>query len=221
MRNIFFIPSDLRVTVPHQRGLNLQQDPNAEAELFKEVVELRKQLQNVRANNTHHYTMELINLLDFKKKRRLNRLLKSAIPASNAQLARARARFDSISFLPSQPPSSILIDTLTELARSLPDPTFSDSLVPSPSQQLQDPSKRPWERGRTGYDQWAVSRLVERTNGDDPVFSNVEIENAQREVFSEAEELWTIHGSLEAEKASRPRDFELVSGESEPKKRRL
>ncbi|GJJ14128.1 hypothetical protein Clacol_008385 [Clathrus columnatus] len=200
LRNIFFIPPELQVTVPHQRGLDLNQDPSREAELFKEIGELREQLRN---------------------KRRLNRLLKSALPISNAQLARARARSDSISFLPSRPPSPSLAETLSKLTSSLPDPVPPEveSLIP-PALQQQDPTKRPWEQGRTGYVQWAVSRLIQRTNGDD-IDKDTEIDNAQREVFGDAEDLWNLHGSLEAEKASRPRDLELADIKSDSKKRKL
>lgn len=183
-------------------------------------MELRAQLRNVRTTlrvytnegerrNNHHSIF---------KKRHLTRLLKSALPISNAQLARARARSDLISSLPSPRSSPNLVETLSELARSLPDPELPrpESLMPSDS-QLQDSSRRPWERGRIGYDQWATSRLIERTN----VLKDTEIENVQLEVFGDAEELWAAHGAIEAEKASRPRDLELAEVESDPKKRRL
>ncbi|KAF8513577.1 Mis12 protein-domain-containing protein, partial [Hysterangium stoloniferum] len=142
LRNIFFIPPDLPVVVPHHKNLNLHQDPKAEAELFNEVEDLRKKLQN---------------------RRRLNRHLKSALLTSRSQLARAKARFESIAILPSRPPSPTATESLIALCGVLPDPILLDpsSFLPSPS-LLADPARRPWEQGKIGYDHWAVNRLVER-----------------------------------------------------------
>ncbi|KAG6876096.1 hypothetical protein C0992_000972 [Termitomyces sp. T32_za158] len=48
LRNIFAIPPDLRIVVPHQQNLDLTYPPEREQELLDEMEELRKQLENVR-----------------------------------------------------------------------------------------------------------------------------------------------------------------------------
>lgn len=47
LRNIFAIPPDLPIVLPHQQNLDLTQTPEREKELMDEVEELRKQLDNV------------------------------------------------------------------------------------------------------------------------------------------------------------------------------
>ncbi|KAG6895150.1 hypothetical protein C0992_002929 [Termitomyces sp. T32_za158] len=47
LRNIFAIPQDLRIAVPHQQNLDLTYPPEREQELLDEIEELRKQLENV------------------------------------------------------------------------------------------------------------------------------------------------------------------------------
>lgn len=47
LRNIFFIPPDMKVVVPHQKGLNLHHESHEEADLFNDLDDLRKKLQNV------------------------------------------------------------------------------------------------------------------------------------------------------------------------------
>ena len=48
MRNIFAIPADLPIIVPHQAGLDLDHPPEREAELLVEIDELRRKLHAVR-----------------------------------------------------------------------------------------------------------------------------------------------------------------------------
>jgi kinetochore protein Mis12/MTW1 len=44
MRNIFVIPADLPIVVPHQQGLNLNQPLEKEQELFAEIEDLRRKI---------------------------------------------------------------------------------------------------------------------------------------------------------------------------------
>jgi kinetochore protein Mis12/MTW1 len=44
MRNIFVVPADLPIVVPHQRGLNLDQPPEKEQELLAEIEDLRRRI---------------------------------------------------------------------------------------------------------------------------------------------------------------------------------
>ena len=86
--------------------------------------------------------------------------------------------------------------------------------------QLHDPSKRPWEQSKVGYDHWAVGRLVERTKGDEPVDRDPLVADVQREVFGDSGEIWTLHGAIEAEKATRPREMESIKPPTEDLERR-
>ncbi|KIJ37082.1 hypothetical protein M422DRAFT_232063 [Sphaerobolus stellatus SS14] len=189
LRNIFYIPPNLSVVAPHHKGLNLHHDSKKEADLFSELEELRNNL---------------------RMKRRLNRTLKAALPVARSQLAHSRSRFESISFIPSRPVSPTAFETLAELADSLPEPTLPDSSSFIPSIQLHDPAKRPWEQGRVGYDHWAVAKLVERTKGDEPGDQDPQVADAQRGTFGDAEEIWGLHGAVEAEKVPRPREMDSV-----------
>lgn len=47
LRNIFAIPADLPIIAPHQRGLELTQEPGEEARLLTEIDELHRKIQAV------------------------------------------------------------------------------------------------------------------------------------------------------------------------------
>lgn len=47
LRNIFAIPADLPIVVPHQEGLDLTYPPEREIELMSEIDELRKKIDAV------------------------------------------------------------------------------------------------------------------------------------------------------------------------------
>lgn len=49
LRNIFAVPADLPVIVPHQKELDLDAPPEKEVELLAEIDELRRKIDNVRA----------------------------------------------------------------------------------------------------------------------------------------------------------------------------
>lgn len=48
LRNIFAIPPDLPIVLPHQQNLDLTHTPERERELMDEMEDLRKKLDNVR-----------------------------------------------------------------------------------------------------------------------------------------------------------------------------
>ena len=50
LRNIFAVPPDLPIIVPHQAGLNLEHTPDEETELLNEIRELRRKIQAVRCS---------------------------------------------------------------------------------------------------------------------------------------------------------------------------
>jgi kinetochore protein Mis12/MTW1 len=53
LRNIFAIPADLPVVVPHQEHLDLEYPPERETELMTEIDELRRKIDAVRSQ-VHH-----------------------------------------------------------------------------------------------------------------------------------------------------------------------
>ena len=60
LRNIFMIPPDLPVVLPHQEGLDLTVTPEQEQEAMDEVEELRKRLDGVCDLFTHFYASERV-----------------------------------------------------------------------------------------------------------------------------------------------------------------
>ncbi|GLB39402.1 putative mis12 protein [Lyophyllum shimeji] len=142
LRNIFAIPPDLPIVVPHQLGLDLTTTPEREQELMDEMEELRKQLDN---------------------QRRLRRMLTRAIQASKRQRQHADSQLERLSFLQSPsfdvfaslPPK---ITSMFNAVSSLPplDPSILASLSHA------EPGKRPWETSTTGYKNWAVAQLLDR-----------------------------------------------------------
>ncbi|KDQ53724.1 hypothetical protein JAAARDRAFT_161413 [Jaapia argillacea MUCL 33604] len=148
LRNIFAIPADLPVVVPHQRGLNLDHPPEREQELMAEVEELRRKVDNMR---------------------RLQRLYTRAVRKSAVQLRHSEQRLERLSFLhsPAMDTLSTLPEqflTMFESVSTLPplDPS-SDSVSALSQLRLSDPGKRQWETNKTGYFYWAVEQLLARS----------------------------------------------------------
>lgn len=63
LRNVFAVPPDLPIVLPHQEGLDLTQSPEREKELMDEIVELRLQLQDVRPTSCFSQCFSLTNIL--------------------------------------------------------------------------------------------------------------------------------------------------------------
>ncbi|EPQ53771.1 hypothetical protein GLOTRDRAFT_122273 [Gloeophyllum trabeum ATCC 11539] len=147
LRNIFAIPAELPLVVPHQEGLNLEQPPEREAELMAEVEELRRKIDNMR---------------------RLERLYTRAVRKSAAQLERSQRRLQRLTFLQSPSLSSLsslpstfmrMYDSVSQLP---PIDHASETAVALTQLRLSDPGKRQWETNRTGYFNWAVEQLMAR-----------------------------------------------------------
>ncbi|TFY82311.1 hypothetical protein EWM64_g1699 [Hericium alpestre] len=146
LRNIFAIPADLPIVVPHQAGLDLEQSPGKEAELLGEIEELRRKIDNSR---------------------RLERLYSRAVRTSARQADKSQRRLDRLSFL--QNPQLQALETLSQKLSDLfasmsaqPDLDFSNTDLP-----IQDPGKRTWETGKAGYIGWAVAQLIARSKRAD------------------------------------------------------
>ncbi|PPQ88391.1 hypothetical protein CVT25_011270 [Psilocybe cyanescens] len=157
MRNIFVVPTDLPIVLPHQQGLDLTVTPEQEVEAMEEVEELRKRLDG---------------------QRKLNRLLTRAIRTSSRQLTRAENRLSRFSPLSlpssSDSPDNSSLDKLHSLPpkflqmyrtlSSLP-PLDSIPSAISTSTNTTEAGKRQWETSHTGYVNWALGRLVAWTAG--------------------------------------------------------
>ncbi|KAF4616881.1 hypothetical protein D9613_008921 [Agrocybe pediades] len=150
LRNIFMIPPDLPIVLPHQEGLDLNTTPEQEQEAMEEVEELRKRLDG---------------------QRKLNRHLTRAIRTSSRQLAQAEARLSRLSALASS--SDTTLDTLEVLpAKFIQMFNNLSSLPPldvSPTTELSEPGKRHWETSKTGYMNWAIGRLLVKGEGKEGV----------------------------------------------------
>jgi len=145
LRNIFVIPPDLPVVLPHQEGLDLTVTPEQEQEAMDEVEELRKRLDG---------------------QRKLNRLLTRANRTSARQLSQAEARLSQLSSLTISfnTPGSML-NTLQELPPKFLEMYRTLSSLPPletlpTAVDLSEPGKRQWETSKTGYMNWVLGRLL-------------------------------------------------------------
>ncbi|KIJ63312.1 hypothetical protein HYDPIDRAFT_29570 [Hydnomerulius pinastri MD-312] len=143
LRNIFAIPADLPIVVPHQAGLDLSREPDREAELLAEIDEVRKKID---------------------AQRRLKRLLTRSARLSAAQARRSEQRQNQLSFLRSpqlqelgQIPDQFesMFSAISSLPALTPESTAALTQLPLP-----DPGKRPWETSKAGYFDWATKQLL-------------------------------------------------------------
>ena len=157
LRNIFMIPPDLPIVLPHQASLNLTMTADQEQQLMEEVEMLRRKLDNVRPP---FFTPFLgIFLTRQVQERKLNRLLHRSIRAASRQRKNAEARLSRLEPLQSSlelqdqlPPKFVnMYQTLSEL------PPFD-----IPPINLTTPGKQQWETNKTGYMNWALGRLMVR-----------------------------------------------------------
>ncbi|KAJ7596725.1 Mis12-domain-containing protein [Mycena floridula] len=172
LRNIFAIPPDLPVVLPHHQGLDLTQTPEREQELLDEIESLRKKLDN---------------------QRRLHRLQTRALHVSENRRKRAEQRLEHISLLDSQ-----TMDTLTDLPTKLVEmydavaglSALDPATVSALSQfQMTERGKRLWETSKTGYLKWSVGQLLARASGDGEDSSRVEEIRRNAEGIGKAVEL--------------------------------
>ncbi|KAH7889995.1 Mis12-domain-containing protein [Phlebopus sp. FC_14] len=145
LRNIFAIPADLPIVVPHQEGLDLGYPTARETEILSEIDELRKKID---------------------AQRRLKRLLTRSTRLSAAHCRRSELRYDRVSFLQSpqlrelgQIPDQMesMFYAMSSLPALTPETTAALTQLP-----LADPGKRPWETSKEGYFDWATKQLLAR-----------------------------------------------------------
>ncbi|KAG5650634.1 hypothetical protein H0H81_011531 [Sphagnurus paluster] len=142
LRNIFAIPPDLPIVMPHQQNLDLTLKPEREQELMDELDDLRKKVDN---------------------QRRLQRTLKHAVQVAKRHRRRDEEQLEQLAMLKSPsldilhalPPKIMAMYTAVAALPPL-DPSTVTSLVHT------DAGKRQWETGATGYKNWAVGQLLNR-----------------------------------------------------------
>ncbi|KAH7880349.1 Mis12 protein-domain-containing protein [Lentinula edodes] len=161
LKNIFSIPPDLPVVLPHQKGLDLTTKPEREAELMEEISELRIKLDN---------------------QRRLQRLYNRALRTSRQQRSRSERRLERLAAvldheklisLAKIPPQ---LNAMYEAVSRLPplDPALVATLPPI------EPGKRDWETSKAGYLNWATAQLLSRAKVDEDVHGSSAVDDMFR-----------------------------------------
>ncbi|KAJ7103097.1 Mis12-domain-containing protein [Mycena belliarum] len=142
LRNIFAVPADLPIVLPHHEGLDLTQTPEREQELMDEVADLQNQLEQQRRLKHHLRRANQRNSLELRRARKLYESLAPYEPildTAQSLPAALMRMYESVSTLPTLEPATV--STLAQLRRS-------------------EAGKRQWEMGKAGYMDWAISQLV-------------------------------------------------------------
>ncbi|PBL00956.1 Mis12-domain-containing protein [Armillaria gallica] len=146
LRNIFAVPPDLPLVLPHQEGLDLTLRPEREQELMDENAELRRRLSEQRQlKRIQTKALHAIMNRERRSAKRLERLSFLDTPALDVSAALPRklmAMHSAVSNLPPMDP-----ETIAALAQ------FQET----------DSGKRQWETSKTGYLNWAVGQLLSRS----------------------------------------------------------
>ncbi|PCH44640.1 hypothetical protein WOLCODRAFT_105424 [Wolfiporia cocos MD-104 SS10] len=171
LRNIFVVPADLPVVVPHHNGLDFTQPEEKETELLSEIKDLRKQIQ---------------------AQRKLRRLYTHAVRMSAIQLAQSRQQYERISFLNS-PQLKALVPLSGEFHQMYTAVSSLPSIDPSapPEQSSQpEPGKRQWETSKRGYINWAIEQLMMRAK--DQVMGNGTVSEGSSAIGATASAAYSV-----------------------------
>ncbi|KAG6332243.1 hypothetical protein ID866_6844 [Astraeus odoratus] len=167
LRNIFAIPANLPIVVPHQEGLDLDTTVELETDLMAEIQELRKKID---------------------AQRRLKRVLTRSARLSAAKARRREKTLADLSFLQNPQLRQLgqvadqfeaMFATITTLPSLTPETTAALTQFP-----IADPGKRPWETSKAGYFDWATKQLLARVKqhssdmGDSAVGSLAQLTSA-------------------------------------------
>ncbi|KAJ6486160.1 Mis12 protein-domain-containing protein [Mycena vitilis] len=147
LRNIFAVPADLPLVLPHHEHLDLTHTPEREQELMDEVERLRNSLEN---------------------QRKLRRQLIRANHRKSVELGKARQLFDNLAAYESTVAAPSLPGALMEMQKSVSTlPELESATISALTQfRLTEAGKRQWEQGKTGYINWAVSQLLVKAKED-------------------------------------------------------
>ncbi|KAF9073892.1 Mis12 protein-domain-containing protein [Rhodocollybia butyracea] len=172
LKNIFSVPPDLPVVLPHQQGLDLTVKPERETQLLEEISELRKKIDD---------------------QRRLQRLYRRALRASKQQRARSERRFERLSSILDTEKLNGLAEIPAQLnamynaVSKLPplDPALVATLPPP------EDGKPEWETSKAGYLNWATAQLLARARADEGVQGSSAVDDMIRNIteIGQADEL--------------------------------
>ncbi|KAG8793001.1 hypothetical protein FRC12_004208 [Ceratobasidium sp. 428] len=145
MRNVFYVPPELKIVMPHQRGLDLSIAPGRDVKAQVELDVLRRKIENAR---------------------KFQEQLKRAEEATQQRLERSEARLEKLKFLKSLDPSTVesLPNQLRSLFASLR--TLSTAVPPLPA--APPDGSRPHTESRPEFLDWAIKRLVDPSSGVGP-----------------------------------------------------
>ncbi|KAL4065244.1 Mis12 protein-domain-containing protein [Scleroderma yunnanense] len=151
LRNIFAIPANLPIVVPHQEELVLDYPAELETNLMAEIQDLRKKID---------------------AQRRLKRVLSRSTRLSAARARRREKMLAELSFLqhPRVRDLGQFADQLKSMftvVSSLP-PLTPETTATLTQLPLADPGKRPWEINKTGYSDWAAKQLLAKVKLRNP-----------------------------------------------------
>ncbi|KAK7063816.1 Mis12-domain-containing protein [Favolaschia claudopus] len=140
LRNIFAVPADLPLVLPHHEHLDLTHTPEMEQELMDEVEQLRNALEN---------------------QRRLKRHLIRTNHKKSTELRKTRQLYENLAVYESTAAAKSLPAALLELQKSVATlPELKPVTIAALTQfQHTEAGKRQWEMGTPGYINWAVSQL--------------------------------------------------------------
>ncbi|KAG8717035.1 hypothetical protein FRC09_014843 [Ceratobasidium sp. 395] len=145
MRNVFYVPPELKIVMPHQRGLDLSVPAGRDVKAQVELDVLRRKIENAR---------------------KFQEQLKRAEEVTQQRLERSEARLEKLRFLKSLDPSTVesLPNQLRSLFTSLR--TLSTTVPPLPA--APPDGSRPHTESRPEFLDWAIKRLVDPSNGVGP-----------------------------------------------------
>jgi kinetochore protein Mis12/MTW1 len=169
LRNIFAVtPADLSLIVPHQAGLDLDYQPEREAELLAEVDELRRKIENVNercCSRLARFFVCSFILCFLPQQTYLKQRLTKAKRTSRRHTTLAKTRLGRFSFV--QPEQlqrfRALVKDTDELQATVsalpPHPHLTNTDMHNPGFE---PGKRQWEVGKAGYLSWASTQLAQQ-----------------------------------------------------------
>ncbi|KAF7364537.1 Centromere protein mis12 [Mycena venus] len=178
LRNVFAVPADLPLVLPHHEHLDpLTNTPQREEELMNEVEALRTAVEN---------------------RRRIKRALILAHRKKDAELWRARRLLDKLMEYQSIAAAKSLPAAVQSLQKSVATLSgLKQTTIAAPGElHAREVGERKWDTGRAGYISWAVSKLLAKAgqNGGNahlPTVANAEMfrraEAAVKEVQTEVE----------------------------------
>ncbi|KAJ7902976.1 Mis12 protein-domain-containing protein [Mycena leptocephala] len=161
LRNIFAVPADLPLVLPHHEDLDFTHAPLREQELMDQVEGLRNSLEN---------------------QRKLRHQLMWANHRKSVELEKARQLCDNLAAYESTAAATSLPTALMAMQKSVSTlPELEPATISALSQfRLSGAGKRQWEMGKTGYINWAISQLLVKAKEDGgsellPDFANAEM----------------------------------------------